>query len=271
MEKHIELSKEVKYEKMKLHIKYLIAIAIGIIGITIVAACFTNKVFVDQISFASTITSIILSVIAIIMTIVGENKSENTKDKLINLSENLESIVIKIEKTTDEFNNISVRNQKMESKIDNIGSVIENQYASISKDSAKGEDNSDTAKMDKQKNSHIDVINEASENVNYEIFKNLCITILYIDARFKTEIQEITYQEYIDANKMIGMNISDNYQLIVWTMASIFLKAILNDSQFVEHVYNISKNKYSSEVNKIEDFVKNKQNQLESKQTKINN
>lgn len=58
----------------------IIAVALLIVSLTVKTSC--DKVFVDQISFASTITSIILSVIAIWMSISGERGTNEIKTKV---------------------------------------------------------------------------------------------------------------------------------------------------------------------------------------------
>ena len=67
-----ETTNEIQNEKNKLHIKYLIAIASFISLGSIVLSLCEKDIFVAQVSFASTITSIVLSVIAIWMRISGE-------------------------------------------------------------------------------------------------------------------------------------------------------------------------------------------------------
>lgn len=60
-----DFEKDLKHEKLKLHYKYLIVIAIIILFAGIVLATSNQNEFVSQVSFGSTISSIILSVIAI--------------------------------------------------------------------------------------------------------------------------------------------------------------------------------------------------------------
>lgn len=72
---------KIKCIKTKLHARYLAAIAIGIC-IWQFAGTTDSDAFIAQFSFASTIASIILSVLAIIMSITGEGKTEHIKDQL---------------------------------------------------------------------------------------------------------------------------------------------------------------------------------------------
>lgn len=58
----------------------IIAVALLIIALTLKTA--SNRAFVEQVSFASTITSIILSVVAIWMSITGERNTNEIKNKV---------------------------------------------------------------------------------------------------------------------------------------------------------------------------------------------
>ena len=60
-----------------------VVIILVIVSIAILASAFSNdQKAIDLFSFASTITSIILSVLAIFMTLISEYKNENTKTKI---------------------------------------------------------------------------------------------------------------------------------------------------------------------------------------------
>ena len=77
-----EYELKLKCMRTKLHSKYIAFISIAIV-IWIVATGEANtEQFSEWISFASTITSIILSVIAIILSITGEGKTDVVRDKI---------------------------------------------------------------------------------------------------------------------------------------------------------------------------------------------
>lgn len=80
--KYEEYEVKIKCAKTKLHCKYLLVIAVLICIWLFAVLTHGDKSFVSQMSFASTITSIILSVLAIIMSITGEGKIEHIKDQL---------------------------------------------------------------------------------------------------------------------------------------------------------------------------------------------
>lgn len=68
-----------------------LAVLLLIFALTIRTA--DNDIFVDQVSFASTITSIILSVIAIWMSISGERQTSEIKEKVVIASDKLADTV----------------------------------------------------------------------------------------------------------------------------------------------------------------------------------
>lgn len=113
---------KVTYEKGKLHIRYLfiIAVILAVIGISI--ALGGNSEALGQISMASTVSSIILSSIAIFMSISGENKLNYTHDKLLETSEKMSDITADIEKANSLLN--TTINQKL-FKIDDIFNRLE--------------------------------------------------------------------------------------------------------------------------------------------------
>ena len=67
----------------------------------IITSTYNQSVFVEQFSMASTITSIILSVIAIIMSITGEGKTEGIRNQMTETTQELRNTV----NTVQEINN----------------------------------------------------------------------------------------------------------------------------------------------------------------------
>lgn len=115
----------IQNEKNKLHIKYLIAIASVISLGSIVLSLCNKDTFVAQVSFASTITSIVLSVIAIWMSISGERTTNDIKIRILESTDRLA-------KTTE---NVEILNNKNESimntQLDELNSVKEKLEAII--------------------------------------------------------------------------------------------------------------------------------------------
>ena len=87
---------ELKYEKGKLHIRYLLSIAIGLIILSVLIATKGGNEFANQLSMGSTISSIILSAIAIFMSIAGENKMSGIQSQLTETATNLKNVTHKV-------------------------------------------------------------------------------------------------------------------------------------------------------------------------------
>ena len=103
-------------------------IAVAIVTWLIATGTATDKEFTNWVSFAGTITSIILSVLAIIMSITGEEKSEAVRNRLEMTSKKIDAAVETIEKINDgtEENMSSIERtlDLLNQKIENIDSHI---------------------------------------------------------------------------------------------------------------------------------------------------
>lgn len=78
-------------------------LAVAIMILCLISAGSSQSTFVDQFSFASTITSIVLSVIAIWMSITGERGTIEIKDKILHASERLEKTTSNVEKINSNY------------------------------------------------------------------------------------------------------------------------------------------------------------------------
>lgn len=94
---HNKTTDPMKYENLKLHYKYLIVISAILLFGGIVLAASNQTEFAAQVSFASTITSIILSVIAILMSIFGERTTNDIKTRITESAERLSGYTKEIE------------------------------------------------------------------------------------------------------------------------------------------------------------------------------
>lgn len=105
-----EYQLKLKCMRTKLHGRYIACISLGIVIWLLATGQANTQEFSAWISFASTVTSIILSVIAIIMSIFGESKTDAIRDEI-------EETVKKLERTAD------VIEQANKDSIKNINSV----------------------------------------------------------------------------------------------------------------------------------------------------
>lgn len=79
----------------------ILCISVAILIIALTAKTVSNKAFVDQVSFASTVTSIVLSVIAIWMSISGERSTNEIKTKVSDSVYKLVDAVSETKELTD--------------------------------------------------------------------------------------------------------------------------------------------------------------------------
>lgn len=102
-----------------------ISIALMILALTVKTA--DNSAFVEQVSFASTITSIVLSVIAIWMSITGERSTNEIKDKV---STSVDKLMETTSKSTTLTNDLQMtldsQNAKYDEIMEKMGNVVKN-------------------------------------------------------------------------------------------------------------------------------------------------
>lgn len=115
---------EVQCEKNKLHIKYITGFASVLTLGSVVLAGYNNVAFVSQFSFASTVTSIVLSVVAIWMSISGERTTNEIKNKILDASQRLEDTTSNVEKINsnyhEEISNQILSLECIQNKLDGI-------------------------------------------------------------------------------------------------------------------------------------------------------
>lgn len=98
---------------VKRDFKYSVIMLLGLLILIITSRFGDNEKLLDYISFGSTLTSIILSVLAIFMTLLAESKSDETKTRLENLTTTIEKASDAIEKQAVTISSIY---QKMEER-----------------------------------------------------------------------------------------------------------------------------------------------------------
>lgn len=108
--------KNMKHNNLKLHFIYVVVICFIICIGTIIIAAYNQEAFVSQVSFAGTITSIILSVIAIWMSISGERTTNDIRIKITESTERL----------SDTTKNVEILNKNYENTMDTQLSELKN-------------------------------------------------------------------------------------------------------------------------------------------------
>lgn len=125
-----EFEIKIKCIKAKLHCKYLIVIAAMVCIWLFSVKTYGDSAFVSQMSFASTITSIILSVLAIIMSITGEGKTEHIKEQL-------ETTAKEIQESQQKVNEINKSVEDALKKLNQSIDVLNDKIERISEDTAQ--------------------------------------------------------------------------------------------------------------------------------------
>lgn len=115
-----------KYEKGKIHVIYLLIIAVILAIIGLSFALGGDDEALGQISMASTVSSIILSSIAIFMSISGENKLTYTHDKLVESSDKLSAITVNIESANSEISQKILKIDDIFDRLERIGQSVDN-------------------------------------------------------------------------------------------------------------------------------------------------
>lgn len=182
-----------------------LSVALLILALTIRTA--DNDIFVDQVSFASTITSIILSVIAIWMSISGERQTGEIKEKVVIASD-------KLADTVDE-------SQKIMKDLKAILKEQENIYVGI-RDKITSVDVSLKNMFDEKKSkSHIDgnsyFINAMDGLKDWEYRDDLLKCIKNVFDRINEERIDDIIKETIEENQ-----IDANYENMIVGMISVF-------------------------------------------------
>lgn len=143
-----------KHEKIKLHMKYIIAISAIISLGSVVLSLYCQDAFVAQVSFAATITSIVLSVIAIWMSISSEHSTSDIRVKIAESTERLSGTTKEMEafnnnyKETMDKQLAELKNiQEQLAKITHSVNTVQKQVSFISEKSIINPNNIDNSVM----------------------------------------------------------------------------------------------------------------------------
>lgn len=145
--------------------------------------------FTEQISFASTITSIVLSVIAIIMTVVSGETLNNLLHKFRDLHDDIKEVPSKFEKTTKRFEKSCKEIETVQKDLELLPSElistrkkVEELYKELR--DAHGDIKNVDSKFEDLKNGLLRSENkqeeyQTAERVSDELIENLCSSIPY--------------------------------------------------------------------------------------------
>jgi len=179
-EKNREITKTKEYNYLLWTI--IVVLSIMLINLFAQQTC-NNEAFVDQVSFASTISSIILSVIAIIMTVVSNDSISSLLHKVRDLHDNIKEIPSDIKKTSNELNNSVQQLHSLEDKLNKIPEKLElTQYT----------------------------INQSIERLKY-ILDDVKIKIEGIDQKTEKFHEKLLHLPEVDKSSFIETKISEEF------------------------------------------------------------
>lgn len=238
----MNLNSHFKGEKLNIHMFYWILILVLIIIGLITTRSYSNESLAEQVAFGATLSGIILSVIAIIMTLIGESKSDNTKDKLINLSDNLEEIVSRVEKTTSNLEEVLNINLDVRSKLDNLGNKISE--ISITKVDETTKTIGDSKEFTSE---YIRVFDSFCTQFydNPEFISSSCFALIVAHKNSKKSF------EYNDLMKKANeLNIDLKYSDTVWGVLLAFTPGVYS-KKVATHILNYSKKNFDINYDNI--------------------
>ena len=110
---------------MKIHIFYIVFIATLIIIILLTRDLEKSDEFGRQLAFAGTVSSIILSILAIFMSIIGEGKAEALKNQIEVSKDDLTKAITELKKMMDDISSMTKRIEEMKSQLDHMDKNVE--------------------------------------------------------------------------------------------------------------------------------------------------
>ena len=119
---------KMKCEKMKLHTTYICIIAMVFVMSVVILRFCNDSIFKNCISVSSTVTSIILSVIAIILSVTGERTTNEIRNKVGDSVEQLEECTNKSSALAEELTETM---QQLNELYKNMNEKIVDQFPNI--------------------------------------------------------------------------------------------------------------------------------------------
>ncbi|WP_270621237.1 hypothetical protein [Parabacteroides merdae] len=202
---------------IKIHFIYVVFILVVIIIVLLSCRLSDNQSFVDIVSFAGTLTSIILSVLAIFITVLSNDSFSNLMEKIRGLTDSINPLKIKIDESSDKMKDtigeLNKTNQELKNSSQDINKVIQNLEKNIC-NQVKGIEN----KMDKLLSPSNDLtsthyMENCDANVDYfvESTSVLGLQVLYCCALYEKSKKNLYLSRYCS---YIGSSLDDIYY--VW-------------------------------------------------------
>ena len=137
----------IKCEKLKLHITYIGIMAVMCVVSVIILSFCEDTMFKNCVSVASTVTSIILSVIAIILSVTGERTTNEIRNRVSDSVEQLEACAEKSEGLATELTDtLKQLNELYKNVNERILSQLPEITGALTSDCPQNDDNSSLEK-----------------------------------------------------------------------------------------------------------------------------
>ncbi|KPI49938.1 hypothetical protein KW95_10790 [Clostridioides difficile] len=233
-------------DKLKVHMFYIIVILILALVVVITDRGYDNKDLSQWIAFGATLSGIILSVLAIILTLIGETKSDNTKDGLLNISKKLEDVVENVEGATNKLENISSKNEEFQSKI--MSSVSGSIQMEKIKDCESNENNYNYKYMFER---YIKIC----ENLGYRYseIEKIHINALYFTLISFKKINKVSIKEFEKFVESLDVyDFEECDKLVTWHIMLVFSYGIQRDEVFMEYIKKKMMTHYSETKERID-------------------
>lgn len=247
-------------DKLKVHMFYIIVILILALVVVITDRGYDNKDLSQWIAFGATLSGIILSVLAIILTLIGETKSDNTKDSLLNTSKKLEDIV-------DNIENATLRLEEAKNENEKIRRFFSNNKFSIPDDKYFEENKEKILTMDDY---YIDVFENTIKNItqrNINTKDTMIERSIYILCYWQMNIYKFNVEKSLIANEILevlNLEISsllektDLRVVIASGIVTVFtpILQITHENKFNKYIEEEVRSKYPKEKNKVDRIFK---------------
>lgn len=239
----------VQHEKLRLHIRYIIGISVFLLFGGIVLATSNQNEFVSQISFGSTMTSIILSVIAIWMSISGERTTNDIKSKISYSADRLSETTEKIEilnnnhtKTLDkqlgELKDVKEQLSKIIQSVNHVEEQVSHMYnKNIDSSNTSNENIMNTEQKIALFNN---VRSWATNNEQFQEF--LFCTIAKIIIQKNIEHRPFSFNEIMYTLNQLGIKVNYNISSIntYWGIINTLLAAsVFDDNEAITQILEI--------------------------------
>lgn len=236
--------------KLKLHIKYILVISslvMVFIGIFLSFLWPYNIGLADKVGFAGTVSSIILSVLAIIVTLLGEGKVDQARDRIDSSTEQLETVTTEVKLNFDNLKEAIYQMKDIKTTINERLTNFEGLF--ILKDEKEVDSN-----ISSQNVELLDVFNEMIklENGN-EFLVAICCARYAREKNYKLVIPKMTtfvFQRFKYSNSRVHLSLG---------VAAVFIKLYRMDyfnSVMEEELTNRNiKDELNAAIEEFEDLI----------------